>query len=263
MVQISSSYAAHLYQQNQNFVRSPQESGGSNSSPPSPADQQSQSQDTVTITGHNQSSFPFESQEKESRNISDSKDTQGRNPTDGNAELSSEEVIELHKLQARDTEVRAHEQAHLSSAGQYAAGGPSFTFQTGPDGKKYAIGGEVPIDVSKENNPDATILKMRTIRRAALAPANPSSTDRQIAAQAAIYEAQAQLEKRHSAPNETSANEHVERAEPIPGLENSRESQITQPASSQENSTNDPQINISASRRRMMIDTYHKISSLV
>lgn len=105
--------------------------------------------------------------------------------------LSEHELAQLSQLKKRDIEVRAHEQAHLSAAGQYARGGASFTYQRGPDGGSYAIGGEVGIDISKESTPEATIFKMRTIKRAALAPANPSGTDKRIAAQAGATEAQA------------------------------------------------------------------------
>lgn len=110
------------------------------------------------------------------------------------ASLSQEELTKLNKLKARDTEVRAHEQAHLSAAGGYATGGASFTLQKGPDGNSYAVGGEVGIDLSKESDPSATIQKMQTVKRAALAPASPSSTDRQVAAQASVKEAQARQE---------------------------------------------------------------------
>ena len=106
------------------------------------------------------------------------------------AELSSEEKQALDDLKARDREVRAHEQAHLASAGPYAKGPPSFEFQTGPDGKPYAVGGEVQIDTSKvAGNPQATLVKAQTIRRAANAPRDPSAQDRQVAAQAAQLEA--------------------------------------------------------------------------
>ncbi len=106
-------------------------------------------------------------------------------------ELTQEELKNQLDLQKRDTEVRAHEQAHLSAAGQYANGGASFSYVTGPGGKRYADGGEVSIDMSKEKTPEATIIKMRTVRRAALAPANPSGADRGIAARASSIEAQA------------------------------------------------------------------------
>lgn len=111
------------------------------------------------------------------------------------AELSAEEKQVLDDLKARDREVRAHEQAHLAAAGPYAKGPPSYEFQTGPDGQPYAVGGEVLIDTSKvPNNPQATLVKAQTIKRAANAPRNPSAQDRQVAAQAAQMEAQARQE---------------------------------------------------------------------
>ncbi len=110
------------------------------------------------------------------------------------AKLDQQELALLQQLKRRDTEVRAHEQAHLSAAGQYARGGASFTYQKGPDGASYAVGGEVGIDVAKESTPEATITKMQTIKRAALAPATPSGADKRIAAQAGAKEAQARQE---------------------------------------------------------------------
>lgn len=108
--------------------------------------------------------------------------------------LSPEEQKMVAALQQRDREVRTHEQAHLANAGQYARGGPSYSFQQGPDGRRYAIGGEVPIDTSPEPIPEQTILKMEAIKRAAMAPAEPSSTDRSVAAAAAALEARARQE---------------------------------------------------------------------
>ncbi len=108
--------------------------------------------------------------------------------------LDREELKQLQQLKSRDTEVRTHEQAHLSTAGRYATGGATFSYQKGPDGGSYAIGGEVGIDTSKESTPEATITKMQTIKRAALAPADPSGADKQIAAKATAMEAQAREE---------------------------------------------------------------------
>ncbi len=114
---------------------------------------------------------------------------------------SSEESVALKKLQARDREVHAHEQAHLSAAGQYAKGGASFTYQRGPDGKSYAVGGEVRLDTTPiADNPEATLLKAETIRRAALAPATPSGQDRSVAAQAGkmALEARTEIQKQRT-----------------------------------------------------------------
>lgn len=138
---------------------------------------------------------------------------------ENNGTLTPEEEKQLLELKARDREVRIHEQAHLSAAGRYAAGGPSFTYQQGPDGNKYAIGGEVPIDVSKEATPEETILKMQIVRQAALSPAEPSSADRQIAAKASMLAAQARqelaMEQSEKVNSGDSASSTVENDAPI------------------------------------------------
>lgn len=110
-------------------------------------------------------------------------------------ELSTEEQRELTELRQRDQEVRAHEQAHQTTGGQYA-GAASYTYTTGPDGQRYASGGSVPIDASPvSGDPNATIRKMRQVRAAALAPSDPSPADRQVASGAAreLTNAQAEL----------------------------------------------------------------------
>lgn len=67
-------------------------------------------------------------------------------------------------------------------------------FTAGPDGRRYATEGEVQIDTSEASgDPEATITKMRQIRSAALAPAEPSSKDRQVAVEA-VAEARARTE---------------------------------------------------------------------
>lgn len=109
-------------------------------------------------------------------------------------DLTPDQLKELTELKARDREVRAHEQAHQSVGGQYA-GAMSFTYERGPDGAQYAVGGEVSIDVSPvQGDPQATIEKMRVVRAAAMAPAQPSSQDRAVAAQAMQTMLQAQVE---------------------------------------------------------------------
>jgi hypothetical protein len=108
--------------------------------------------------------------------------------------LTEEEKSEVAELKKRDAEVRQHEQAHASAGGQFA-GSPSFSYERGPDGRSYAVGGEVPIDISPvANDPQATVRKMETVQRAALAPADPSRQDRAIAARAASQKLQAQAE---------------------------------------------------------------------
>ncbi|SNC66687.1 SprA-related family protein [Marinobacter sp. es.048] len=108
--------------------------------------------------------------------------------------LSEQELKQLTELKARDREVRAHEAAHQAVGGQYA-GAMSFTYQRGPDGAQYAVGGEVSIDLSPvQGDPQGTIEKMRIVRAAAMAPAEPSGQDRAVAAQAMQIMLQAQSE---------------------------------------------------------------------
>lgn len=114
---------------------------------------------------------------------------------DDQSQTDPAEQAEVRELQKRDREVRAHESAHVAAGGSYVRGGTSFQFVTGSDGRLYATGGEVSIDTASiPDDPEATILKMQTVRRAALAPAQPSSQDRSVAAAASQAEAQAQME---------------------------------------------------------------------
>lgn len=114
-------------------------------------------------------------------------------------QLSPEEQDQVQQLADRDREVRAHEQAHLSAAGPYATGGPNYTYQTGPDGRNYAIGGEVQIDTAPvDGDPEATIQKAQVVRAAALAPAEPSAQDRRVAAAATKMQQQATAELREA-----------------------------------------------------------------
>lgn len=124
-----------------------------------------------------------------------------------------QEQEEIRKLAARDREVRAHEQAHASVGGQYA-GAPSFTFTRGPDGVRYATGGEVPIDVSRvSGDPEATIRKMQIVRRAALAPADPSAADRSIAARATRSEGEARAELAQQRAEESAERRAAQRGD--------------------------------------------------
>ena len=104
------------------------------------------------------------------------------------------EQRQIESMKERDQEVRTHEQAHATIGGQYA-GSPQYDFQRGPDGQRYAIDGEVSIDVSTENTPQQTIRKMQQVRAAALAPAEPSPQDLQVAAEASriAFEARSKL----------------------------------------------------------------------
>lgn len=115
-------------------------------------------------------------------------------PQDDDEQLSERDREKIRELKARDQEVRAHEAAHAAAGGRYA-GAPSYDYERGPDGANYAVGGEVPIDVSPiAGDPQGTIAKMQTVYRAALAPAEPSPQDRRVAAEALSQQAAAQAE---------------------------------------------------------------------
>jgi hypothetical protein len=140
----------------------------------SPAYMQQTPSQTIT-TDNGQNTAP-----QSTKNLTDTQD------------LKTQEI--LTKLEARDSEVRAHEAAHIAAGSGVVTGGASFSYQKGPDGKMYAIGGEVPIDASKESTPEATIAKMQQVKAAALAPANPSPTDVKVASTASMMESKARQE---------------------------------------------------------------------
>lgn len=108
-------------------------------------------------------------------------------------ELTDDEQAQVDKLKDRDQEVRTHEQAHLAAAGGLGSG-PYYEYENGPDGKRYATGGHVNIDMSKEKTPEKTVSKMQKVIASANAPAEPSGQDRQVAAEARQKMADAKME---------------------------------------------------------------------
>lgn len=107
--------------------------------------------------------------------------------------LTPEEERVVRDLDARDAEVRAHEAAHMA-AGAGLTTGATYSYQRGPDNKMYAISGEVGIDTSEGNTAQETLKKAQQIKRAALAPAQPSPADLQVAATATTMEIDAKIE---------------------------------------------------------------------
>ncbi|MEL6217426.1 MAG: putative metalloprotease CJM1_0395 family protein [Pseudomonadota bacterium] len=117
---------------------------------------------------------------------------EGTDPTRGESQTEEElrpgadpdpaDRAEVDRLEERDRRVRAHEAAHVQAGAPYA-GTPRYDYVVGPDGRRYAVGGRVQIDMSTDpSDPEATIRKMQTVKRAALAPVDPSPADRQVAA---------------------------------------------------------------------------------
>lgn len=113
----------------------------------------------------------------------------------GRPELSEADQRRVADLKRRDTEVRRHETAHKTAAGSLATGGPNYTYETGPDGRRYAVEGNVSIDTNPvPGDPEATIRKARQIAKAALAPQDPSQQDLKVAAKARRMELEARQE---------------------------------------------------------------------
>lgn len=223
-------------------------------------DTTSRQQDTVSLSEQGKGRSAEHSFDLEKNRGTTSTNVQGTNVQKTQEQVQHDfEVVQ--QLKKRDREVRTHEQAHLSVAGRYAAGGASFSYQTGPDGTRYATGGEVPIDLSAENTPEATIQKMETIKRAALAPADPSSADRQIAAEASAKEIQAmqefqKLQREKANPDIASADSGISAGQSI--IDNPNAISPSLPETSPISSN---QILI-GSGQRMMINAYQGIASL-
>jgi len=163
---------------------------------------------TITEQGDQQDSPPQEGRAGGNIEGEQGADDENINNIDENAESTESEEPEsadarvkefaeqqtIKELQARDREVRSHELAHASAGGAYT-GAPQYTFEVGPDGKKYAVEGEVSVDLEPiDGNPRATIAKMQKVYNAALAPANPSIQDMRVANSAAQQIARAQSE---------------------------------------------------------------------
>jgi hypothetical protein len=93
------------------------------------------------------------------------------------------------------------------------------TYETGPDGRRYAVGGEVPIHVrTGSDDPRVAIQQYEQVVRAALAPANPSSQDRAVAADAqtkiAELKAKAASERQSNAPGSLAKESDSAKSEP-------------------------------------------------
>jgi len=163
-------------------------------------------QDDSANVNNNSSETPPEqenAQQKEQNNNQQSSEQQK------SQELADQQQISV--LKKRDQEVRTHESAHAAVGGS-VTGAPSFSFERGPDGKNYAVNGEVSVDLSPiAGDPRATIAKMQKVHAAALAPINPSSQDKQVAAAATQTIAAAQSEILNSDVNSSSNQARVKR----------------------------------------------------
>ena len=94
-------------------------------------------------------------------------------------------VLDEDAAAARDAVVRSHEKAHLSALGPYAASLVDYSTVKGADGRAYATGGSIKVDLSPvPGDPEASLRKARAVLAAAEAPGDPSAADRAVAAKA-------------------------------------------------------------------------------
>ncbi len=176
-----------------------------------------------------QSTTVNDKQQKTNEQQSKNSDQTQTDPTKNNSNLSEKDKAQQNEsqrkaqaqelaikqqiisLQKRDQQVRAHESAHATVGGE-TTGAPTFSFKKGPDGKNYAVSGEVSVDSSPiAGKPRATITKMLKVHAAALAPVDPSAQDRSVAVQATknIVTAQSELLKNAIEPQTDSTTKGV------------------------------------------------------
>ncbi|NIB39242.1 catalase [Pseudomaricurvus alkylphenolicus] len=175
---------------------------------------------------------------------------------------------EIQRLAQRDREVRAHEQAHAAVGGALA-GSPSYTYTRGPDGVSYAIAGEVPISTGAvPGDPQATLENARRVQQAALAPAEPSPQDRQVAAEAArlqqqaLAEIAAQARQEQREVTEQAEADRLERQEEEERLAAQAEQQEQRTAERAEIEDTTAQTNIDLNRRLIEIGVSEPIAPI-
>ncbi len=134
----------------------------------------------------------------------------GKENAENQQQQQQAEQQQLTELKQRDAEVRAHEQAHASLGGQYASS-PRYEYERGPDGRRYAVGGEVSIDISEASTPEETIRKAQQVKAAALAPAEPSAQDLRVATEATqiVLEARTEIAREKAQDAQESYNQAV------------------------------------------------------
>ncbi|NIY77453.1 hypothetical protein HED22_17510 [Thalassospira sp. HF15] len=112
---------------------------------------------------------------REARDASEENGT-NQGSTSAKRDLDPAEEAVVNQLRARDSAVRQEEEAHAAAAGPYGSA-PQYTYQIGPDGNAYAIGGHVDVSVSVSGSAEDRDRALATLQNAALAPNAPSGAD--------------------------------------------------------------------------------------
>jgi len=135
----------------------------------------------------------FEAKKAHHKKEQEEKKAQQEKESNSPQKLSEDEQRLVKALSARDSEVKTHESQH-QAAGGGMVGAASYSYQQGPDGKMYAIGGEVSITTPTGSSPEERIRNAQTVIASAMAPGDPSSQDSAVAASAKMMQIQAQQE---------------------------------------------------------------------
>lgn len=90
---------------------------------------------------------------------------------------------EIKRMKSWEDHVVAHERMHMLAGGG-AVGAPSYVYKMGPDGKMYITGGEVTLYVPKAATLEGSEVALQNLKKAALAPSDPSPKDMAAAAMA-------------------------------------------------------------------------------
>ncbi len=111
----------------------------------------------------------------------------------------------LQRIKNIDRNVRLHENSHASADGVQTIGTARYKYAEGPDGKLYAVGGEVTVAVQSSGKPEDNLRAARALRSSALSSDNPSPADFAAAADAGQIEIEAlsQMAKRAKEIRET------------------------------------------------------------
>lgn len=131
--------------------------------------------------------------------------------TNAKEELLPEERKQVEELKQIERKVVAHEQAHKSVGGQLA-GSMSYSYSQGPDGRRYKTGGEVSISIPSDDDPQKLIAQLMQVKRAALAPSNPSPQDIKVAGMAdgKLQAARAKLREVYSESKQLEADNSID-----------------------------------------------------
>lgn len=140
-----------------------------------------------------------------SRPVADSPQSGG-----GGGSLAAEETLapeqkqQIAELASIEREVIAHERAHQSAGGAYT-GSATYGYTEGPDGKAYITSGEVAIRAPQIEPSEKGLQVVEQVKRAALAPANPSGQDLRVASkmEAIAQRIRAEMAKRSYAEKDT------------------------------------------------------------